>query len=376
MINTVEKTNVNRSADFIIIGGGIAGASAGFGLCRHAKVLILEAEEQLAYHTTGRSAAFYAETYGGAGIRPLTTASKDFFFEGGNVPFLHPRGCLHVAWEGQEGALHKMLDVFQTTCPRIEQLDAQNVLDRAPALKAGGVIGAIHDPDCSDLDVHAILQHYIKAIKSAGGAVETGARVTALGHDKGIWRVTTSKGVFEAPLIVNAAGAWGDEIARFARLKPMGLEPKRRSVITFSPDLAVDPNWPLTLDIEERFYFKPESGRILASPADETPSAPCDVQPEELDIARLIADLEARTDFKIPRIDAKWAGLRTFVADRHPVYGFANDADGFFWCVGQGGWGIQTSPAAAHVVEALVTGGEGPKGVDMTRFSVREHCPH
>lgn len=345
-----------NTADFIIIGGGIAGASAGYGLCRHGRVLILEAEEQLAYHTTGRSAAFYAETYGGPKIQPLTTASKDFFLSAGEGSFLHKRGCMHVAWEGQEQVLQRMLSDFQSNCPHVEYLPPDDVLAKQPALKPDGLIGAVYDPDCSDIDVHAVHQHFIKAVRSSGGQIITSAGVIGLKRIGDVWQATTTQGEYEAPIVINAAGAWGDEVANLAGLKPVGLVPKRRTIITFMPELDVDPSWPLTLDIQEQFYFKPESGRILASPADETPSPACDAQPEELDIATLIARLEARTKLKVPHIEAKWAGLRTFVQDKLPVYGFAPDAEGFFWCVGQGGWGIQTAPAAAELVAGLVLG--------------------
>lgn len=346
----------SQTADFIIIGGGIAGASAGYGLCNHGRVLILEAEEQLAYHTTGRSAAFYAETYGGPQIQPLTTASKDFFLHAGAGSYLHKRGCMHVAWAGQEQVLERMLADFQASCPHVERLSVQDILTSQPVLKPDGLIGAVYDPECSDIDVHGVHQHFIRGVKEKGGAVQSGCRVLAMRHTNGVWQVETTQGVFEAPIIVNAAGAWGDEMAALAGVAPVGLVPKRRTVITFAPTLEVNPDWPLTLDIEERFYFKPESGRILASPADETPSPACDAQPEDLDIAELIARLQDKTMLDVPRVEAKWAGLRNFVEDKLPVYGFAPDAEGFFWCVGQGGWGIQTAPAAAGLVAELVLG--------------------
>lgn len=347
---------MTRQADFLIIGGGIAGASAAHGLSPYGRVIVLEAEDQLAYHTTGRSAAFYSEVYGGPKIQPLTAASRAFLTREG-TEFLSPRGCLYVAWDGDEDKIDAMLADFAGSSARVRQLDAAAVLDLAPALKADNLIGGVYDPDCSDMDVHAIHQAFLKTLRTHKGEVVTGARVRNIHYQAGLWQVETPKGRFAAPILVNAAGAWGDDVARLAGVSAVGLTPKRRTIATFTPiEQPVDNTWPLTIDISERFYFKPESGRILASLADETPSPPCDAQPEELDIAVLIDRLEQATHWRIPRIHSKWAGLRTFAPDRLPVFGFDPEAEGFFWCVGQGGWGIQTAPAAADLVTHMATG--------------------
>ncbi|MFZ5608469.1 MAG: NAD(P)/FAD-dependent oxidoreductase [Pseudomonadota bacterium] len=377
---------MQRSFDFIIIGGGMAGASAAYGLAPYGRALILEAEDRLAYHTTGRSAAFYSQVYGGPKVQPLTTASKAFFLappaDLAPAPLMTPRGCLYVAWEDGAAALQALARDFAAIGPRLRPVDADTVLAQVPVLRRQGLLGGLADPECSDMDVHAIHQTFLRGLRRHGGAVVTAAPAKALARQGRVWRVATPHGDFTAPILVNAAGAWGDEVAKLAGIAPLGLVPRRRTIVTFTPQPAtIDPAWPLTLDADESFYFKPESGRILASPADETAMPPCDAQPEELDVALTVDRIERATHWRIPRIDAKWAGLRSFVADRLPVYGFAPQAEGFFWCVGQGGWGIQTAPAAAMLIAALITG-EAPAsalaqaGVEPRLYAPERLMPH
>ncbi len=361
-------------SDILVIGGGIAGASAAAELAADAAVVLLEAESQPGYHTTGRSAAFYAESYGGPAIQPLTTASKPFYESPpagfAEQPLLSPRGCLHLFAEEDRAAAEARAAELSACLGGIRLVDRKELLDRLPMLRPEVVAGAIDDPECRDLDVAAIHQGYLRRFRRRGGIVVTDAPVTSLARDGGTWRVTTPRGEITVGCVVNAAGAWVDETAARAGLAPIGFTPLRRTIVVFAPEgWTVEPRWPLALDLHERFYFKPESGHVLASPADETPSPPCDVQPEEIDVARALDRVERATAFRVRRIVNRWAGLRTFAPDRVPVIGPDPRAPGFFWCAGQGGYGIQTAPAVARLTAALVLGRDLPD--DLAAHGVR-----
>ncbi|MDX1581415.1 MAG: FAD-dependent oxidoreductase, partial [Alphaproteobacteria bacterium] len=353
---------------------GIAGASAGYFLSPHGDVTLLEREDIPGYHTTGRSAAFYAPSYGGPALRPLTIESGPFLHtppEGfSDVPLLHERGALYIARDDQRGALQNFYDELARLTPEVEMLDGAEATKRCPVLREDYVASAMFEPACHDIDVNAVHQGYLRGLRKRGGQVVTGAEVLSLTRKGGAWVVETSAGTYEAEIVINAAGAWGDVTGQLAGLAPVGLTPLRRTVITVpapQPDIS---HWPLVLDVEEAFYFKPESGSILASPADETPMEPCDVQPEELDIAILIDRLQNATEIEVPRIERRWAGLRTFAPDRTPVVGFDPDAPGFFWFVGQGGYGIQTSPSMGRLAESLIIHERFPDflgGYDISR---------
>jgi D-arginine dehydrogenase len=227
------------------------------------------------------------------------------------------------------------------------------------------------EPEATDVDVHALHQGYLKGLRQRGGKVATNAEVTALSKSRGMWNAETSVGAFSAPVVVNAAGAWCDEVARQAGVRPCGLVPKRRTAFTVDPPAGLNISaWPLTIDIDEQFYFKPESGLILLSPADETPSPPCDSRPEDIDVALAVDRIQTATMLTVPRITHKWAGLRSFVADKTPVLGMDDEADGFFWLAGQGGYGIQTAPAMARATAALITSGTLPE--DFAEQGLRE----
>lgn len=369
-----------KSADYLIIGGGIAGATAAYGLAPHGRVLMLEAEDTPCYHTTGRSAAFYAETYGGPDVQPLTTGSKAFFEnppEGFSpIPLWDKRGALHVVKPGDLDQAQVMAQACARLSPRISVLDAAGARAKAPMLLPEHVGGGVWDPDCALLDVDALHQGLLRAARRHGFKLCCGAPVIALMRRDGQWRAETPKGVFHAPVLVNAAGAWGDRIAKLAQVSPLGLTPMRRTIVTFPvPAGGVNPQWPLVLDIDGKWYFKTQRGRILASPADETPSPPCDAQPEELDIALTMAQIESVTGWKVSRLHATWAGLRTFAPDRAPVIGFDDSVEDFFWCVGQGGVGIQTAPAVAQLVAAAVTGQSLPQPLATLGITVNRYAP-
>ena len=354
-----------RDAAYIVIGAGIAGASAGYQLAAAGPVVLLEREDQPGYHATGRSAALFSETYGNRPVRALTVASRPFYeapppgFAG--APLLTPRGVLFVGRADQSDALDRLHAEASALVPNLHRLDAAEVRRQVPVLREGYAAGGVLEPDARDIDVHALHQGFLRGLRAEGGRVVTGAEVRALGRVGGLWEVQTSAGDFRAPLVVNAAGAWAEAVGNLAGAAPIGLVPKRRTAITFDPPPAISvASWPMLVDADEQFYFKPDAGRILASPADETPMPPCDAQPDDYDVAVLIDRLEQATTLTVRRIVAKWAGLRSFVADKSLVIGFDPVLPGFFWLAGQGGYGVQTAPAAGRVAATLARGAPLP----------------
>jgi len=354
--------------DFLIIGAGIAGASAGYSLSERGRVIVLERESRPGYHTTGRSAATFIETYGNRVMRGLTSAGKAFFLgppEGfATAALVAPRGCMLVAGAADLEKLKREVADSQALSPKVRALDGNEARRMCAALKPEAAVAAMLDPDAMDIDVDVLHQGYLRGMKARGGQLVVDAEVTGLERKSGLWHVTTSQGVFTAPVVVNAAGAWADVIAGLAGVERVGLVPKRRTIVAYDPPAGLDPRaWPITGAVDESWYFLPQGSRVLGSPADETPSEPCDAQPEELDVAIAIDRIETATTMQIRRISAKWAGLRSFVADKTIVAGFAAGAEGFFWLAGQGGYGIQTSPALGRCVAALATGGDLPADV-------------
>ncbi|HYG86058.1 MAG TPA: FAD-dependent oxidoreductase [Azospirillum sp.] len=362
-----------ETVDFLIVGAGMAGASAAYELAAHGRVLLLEREAQPGYHSTGRSAALYTQTYGHAVVRALTVASWDFYANPPagftDHPLLTPRGVLLIGRADQEQALQTAFAEGRRLTPTVERLDRAGTLTRAPMLREDYVAGAVWEPDAMDLDVHAIHHGYLRGLKARGGRQVGDAEVRELARHDGLWVARTPAGDFAAPVLVNAAGAWADSLAILAGVRPIGLVPKRRTAVTFDPvfdnpkDAEGLAGWPMVIDVDETFYFKPDAGRLLASPADETPVDPCDVQPEELDVALAVDRVERAARFHIRRLAHRWAGLRSFVADKVPVVGFDGEATDFLWLAGQGGYGIQTAPAMARTAAALATGGGLPSDV-------------
>ena len=367
-----------------IVGAGIAGASAAYFLAPRARLVILEREAQPGYHTTGRSAALFSETYGNASVRSLTRASRAFFKAPpagfAAHPLLTPRGVVFFGRREHGPLLEAQAGELRATGGRVEWLRPDEILARVPALRPEWAATGLVEPDAEDIDVHALLSGFLRGARAAGARLVTDAALEALAHDGRRWTLHTRAGDIHADIVINAAGAWADEVATFAGATPLGLAPLRRTVIVFeSQRYTPRADWPAAVDATEDFYFRPEAGRFLASPADETPSPPCDAQPEELDLALLIDRLQAATTFDLARITARWAGLRTFAPDRSLVAGFDAKRPGFFWLAGQGGYGIQTSPAMGQLVAALVKGdalpaalaaqGVDPASVDPRRFS-------
>jgi D-arginine dehydrogenase len=360
--------------DFLILGGGMAGASAAFFLADHGKVTLIEKEDVLGYHSTGRSAALFTENYGSPTIRALSVGTRPFLEAPpsgfADHPLLAPRGVLMLAAPSDAGAFAEALAEGKRTAPELRELSLSEASELCPVLRPGAFVRAMYEPTAMDMDVHAIHQGFQRGFRAKGGTIVTSAEPRGLAYREGLWRAATSAGDFAAPVVVNAGGAWADEIAKMAGVAPVGLVPKRRTAFTFDAPAGMEvATWPLTADLAESFYFKPEAGRVLASPADETPVPPCDIQPDEIDIATAAARVEAATILEIRRITHKWAGLRSFVADKTPVVGFDRDAPGFFWLAGQGGYGIQTSAAMGRVAAALATGREIP--ADLAKLGVR-----
>ncbi|MCU0868829.1 MAG: FAD-binding oxidoreductase [Burkholderiales bacterium] len=347
------------SADILVVGAGIAGASAAHFLAQHGRVVVLERESQPGYHTTGRSAALYSETYGNAAVRAITTASRDFFHAPppgfAEHPLVTPRGAIRFAPDRHRDALHAAFEAQRALVASVAWLDAQDVAALLPMLRPGFADWGIFEPDAQDMDVNAIHTGFLRGARARGMQLFCDAEVTAVEHAGGRWHVTTPIGRFEAPVLVNAAGAWCDALARLAGVQPVGLQPKRRTAFTFpAPDGVDIGRWPMGADFDESFYVKPEAGLLLASPANEDDAPPHDVQPEDLDVAIAVDRIETQTTLPVRRIARRWAGLRSFVADRTLVAGFDPDAPGFFWLAGQGGYGIQTAPAMGEIVASLV----------------------
>jgi D-arginine dehydrogenase len=354
------RRGVLNEYDVIVIGAGIAGASLAGYLAPHARVAVLEAEAQPGYHTSGRSAALYSEIYGNAVVRALSTGSRGFFdapsedFAG--FTLTRPRGALHAGKPGDETLLAARAKEYAALVPSVRQVTAAEVVRFVPIMRPELLAGAVYEPDALDLDTNGMLQGFLRATRRAGGEIVTNARVESLRYD-GAWHARTVGATYSAPIVVNAAGAWADHVATLAGLAPVGVVPKRRTAFLVEPPagLKIDP-WPLVVDVHESWYFKPDAGKLLISPADETPSAPCDAQPEELDIAVAADRVQTVTTLAIRRIAHRWAGLRSFARDKTPVVGFDPRARGFFWCAGQGGYGFQTAPALGRAGAALARG--------------------
>lgn len=351
--------------DVAIVGAGIAGASLAAEIAPYASVLIIEAEALPGYHTTGRSAAYWSETYGGPLVQPLTSASRLAL-----DPFLSPLGSLHIGRAKEAAAIEALLHRFAGSEVALELRDPREMI---PGLREAWRL-AVWEPSCCQIDVASLHQDCLVRAKRAGAVLVASATMRRANRIRGGWRLDTAAGTFDTGVLVNAAGAWADAVAGHAGVPQLGIQPYRRTMVQLRTDPAPPAGLPHVAHIGGNFYFKPEGdNRLWLSPHDETASLPCDVQPEEIDVATAIDRLEGAVDWRVAGVDRKWAGLRSFAPDRLPVYGFDPIAPGFFWCAGQGGFGIQTAPAAAKLAAALLLGkaaDEAVAGVDAGMYSV------
>jgi D-arginine dehydrogenase len=363
--------------DIVIIGAGIAGATAAAHLSPQRRVALVEAEESAGYHTTGRSAALWLQNYGPHDVRELSRLSRGFFENPPRGfaadPLMRRRAVLLVASAAQLPHLEETI----RDGIGLRRVDAREAARMLPAIRPGAVAAAAVEDDAFDMDVAAIHQGFLRQLRENGGTLALRHRAGAIERAGGVWTVrTTTQGVFRAPVVVNAAGAWGDVVAGLAGVTALGLVPKRRTAALIEPLPHHPEHWPMICDVQEQWYARPEARtRLMVSPADETPDVPHDVQPEEIDVALGIDRMQQVLDIDVRRIEHKWAGLRTFTPDGSLAFGWDAQAEGFFWSVGQGGYGIQTSPAAGKLVADLVLGRDpGEAGgitgvVDPRRFS-------
>ena len=355
------------SSDILIIGGGIAGLSAASALAAHARVTVLEAEEAVGYHSSGRSATMLHYALGDPQVRALTFASRAFFDQPPdgftNVPLGHSMPVLIHAREEELLALDALASAIAPFA-ELERADESGILALCPVLRVGqmGSVAGLVDRRGIRLDPHALLQGHVRALRNKGSEIVTGSRVQSIARIAGEWRIETADGrSFSAPILVNAAGAWADTVAGLAGVAPIGLAPLKRTIITFDAPTGMNvADWPFAKTVHDELYFAPESGRLFASPMDEVLVEPCDAQPDEYEVALAAHRVEQRTSLKVERIHSRWAGLRTFAPDRHLVAGADSEADGFFWLAGQGGFGLQTSPIMAAITESLIAGTPWP----------------
>lgn len=346
----------------------MAGASLAFELSRAARVCLIEAEERAGYHSTGRSAALFAPTYGNHTIRALTRASRAFFTAPPHhfceFPLLQPRGVLFIARADQRASAAAMLKELKQASAEVCAMTREEALRRVPLLRESYLESAVYDHSAMDINVDGLHQGYLRGARAAGTRLVTNSSVSQVRRHEGRWSVELRDETVHAPVLVNAAGAWADQFASLCGVRPLGLQALRRTAaLVDMPDSAGINAWPAVIDIDEQFYFKPEAGKLLISPADETPSEPCDVQPDEVDVAIGIERVEAALAIDVRRVTRSWSGLRTFSPDRSPVVGFDARVDGYFWCAGQGGYGIQTAPALSRAAAALLMHAELPANV-------------
>ena len=366
--------------DFLIIGAGIAGASIAYELSRSGRVCLIEAEARPGFHATGRSAALFAPSYGGREIRRATQASGGFFDRPppgfGEHSLRQRRGVLYIARSDQVGRLPQMLADIRASGGAVGMIPNRDAVASVPLLRAGYVREAALDPEAMDIDVAALHQGFLRGARAAGAVVATNTRVADVARRHGVWETALIDGSAVAPVLINAAGAWADGLAKICGAQPVGLQPCRRTAVLVDAPVGIDiSGWPAVIDADEQFYFKPEAGMLLLSPADETPDRAGDAQPEELDIAICVERIEAALDMEVRRIRHRWAGLRTFAPDRVPVLGFDAEVAGFFWCAGQGGYGIQTAPALARTAAALVKGEGLPADVAAAGLKAEDFSP-
>ena len=350
----------DRIFDYAVVGAGIAGASAAYRLSRQgADVVVLEQEAQPGYHSTGRSAAMFIETYGSKQIRALTRASREFLLSPPDgfceQPILAPRGVLYAGTDGQEELLEAACAAYQAQGLEFKRLDGSQACELVPCLVAERTTGAIHDPVACEIDVDTLHQGFLRGMRQYGTVLTCAAELQSARRRAGCWSLQTSSATLRARTIVDAAGAWADPVAELCGADSLGIQPLRRSAFLFSGPEDVDCScWPMVIAADESYYFKPEAGTLLGSPANADPVPPQDVVAEELDVATGIYHIEQATTMRIHRPSHVWAGLRSFAPDHELVIGWDDKVEGFFWLAGQGGYGIQTAAGASELAATLL----------------------
>lgn len=367
-------------ADVLVIGGGIAGAGAAYEISAHATVIVLEREHDCGYHSTGRSAASFSENYGNLSVRRLAMASRAFL----DAPppgfaahaLLTPQATITIARVDQLELLERQFQAGHALVPSIRRMSGAEVIERVPILKRDYVAAAFLEPHSMEIDVHGLHQGFLRGAKSRGARVLVDAGVTAIERRAGRWHAATSAGAFSAPILVNAAGAWADVIARMAGIDAVNMIPMRRTAFTVSvPDGMSVRDWPMVDDVGEEFYFKPDAGQLFVSPADAVPTEPTDAYADDLDVAAGVERLERATNLDVKRVLRSWAGLRSFVEDGSPVVGFDPLAEGFLWLAAQGGYGIKTSPALSRACASLIVDGKWPEDLAARGVSAADLSP-
>jgi D-arginine dehydrogenase len=352
-------------SDFLIIGGGIAGVGAAALLAEHGRVTVLEGEDAIGHHATGRSAAIFIRNYGNATLRALNALAAPVFDDPGPIadaPLLSPRGEMLLAEEDELGAFEAYLEGSEG----MQRISPDEAAARVPILQPGRIAAAALEEDARDIDVDRLFQGYARLLRARGGRIETRAPVRALTHADGLWKAQTPGDSFESPVLINAAGAWADGLARLAGVRPLGLQAYRRSAALLPlPDIAGAEAWPLFGSVTERWYAKPEAGMLMVSPAEEDPVDPHDAWVEDMALAEGLYRFEQAVTLSVTRVARSWAGLRTFAPDRTPVIGFVPEAPGFFWLAGQGGYGIQTAPALSALASDLCRGAAPAASPDL-----------
>jgi D-arginine dehydrogenase len=359
--------------DVAIIGGGIAGAGLASELAGHLRVLLLEAEAQSGYHATGRSVAFWTESYGGSEVQPLTTASGSFLRtpppDFADRPLMIKRGALHIGTVKDEQFSKSLLADFATSAVAIDPIDFAEIKKRVPSIRDEWTIG-LYEPECCDIDVAALLAAYLRHAKRQGATCRYNSFVKAVKFSAGKWSIETGQGQYTARRIVNAAGAWADQVALISGVDPIGIKPFRRTVVQLATEPTFLPDTPLVIGLDGNFYFKPDlQGRIWLSPHDEAPATACDAAPEEYDVALAIDRFQQVVDCGTLTVEHKWAGLRSFAPDRCPVIGYDPAIPEFFWLAGQGGFGIQTAPAVSKLAASLICSQiRAPEGITAGKY--------
>jgi D-arginine dehydrogenase len=355
-----------RTADFLVIGGGIAGASAAYELAAHGSVALLEREPLPGHHTTGRSAAFLVESYGNAIVRLLTRGGRGLFddtpAEFSPRPLIESNPVLYIGRDDQLDSLKLVLEEGRATGANLSELDVAEACKLCPVLREDYVAAAVVEPNAAHIDVAGLLDCYLRGFRARGGEIVTRAEVTAITPGRDGFQLVAGDETWSGGVVVNAAGAWCDVVGALAGVPPIGLRPLRRTAITFDGPPGVDTRgWACTIDADEAFYFKPEGAQLLASPCDETPMEPHDAAAGEYEIALVADRVQRATTLEIAHIRNSWAGLRSFVEDRGPVIGMDPELPGFFWLAGQGGFGIMTAPGASRAAASLIVSGTLPR---------------